>query len=135
MRTTNLLATALLMLAATQSLQAQPGFGLLYYDSEVVRTVVPPAAAPKEGRDAVYPIMGGVEGQLPVAGVAPGDPDYHGGKWAVHAVMWNAETVPYLLTSEQMVLDAESYGYVTITRMRDADFKCPIQPSLGDGPR
>ena len=128
MKTITFYAAALLALVTAQSLQAQPGFGQLYYDGGVVRTVVPPAAAPKEGRDAIYPIMGGVEGQLPVAAVAPGDRDYHGGKWAVNVVMWNMGMEPYALTSEQMVLDAEAWGYVTITRVRDADFKCPIQP-------
>lgn len=128
MKTITLLSAALLALVTAQSLQAQPAFGQLYYDGGVVRTVIPPAAAPKEGRDAIYPIMGGVEGQLPVAAVAPGDRNYHGGKWAVNVVMWNLGMEPYVLTSEQMVLDAEAWGYVTITRVRDADFKCPIQP-------
>lgn len=119
---------ALLTLVTAQALQAQPAFGELYYDGGVVRTVIPPAAAPKQGRDPIYPITNGVDGQLPVAAVAPGDKDYHGGKWAVNLVMWKMGTEPYLLTSAQMVLDAEAYGYVTITRVRDADFKCPIQP-------
>lgn len=119
---------ALLTLVTAQALQAQPQFGELYYDGGVVRTVIPPAAAPKQGRDPIYPITNGVDGQLPVAGVAPGDKGYHGGKWAVNLVMWNMGTEPYLLTSAQMVLDAEEWGYVTITRVRDADFKCPIQP-------
>ena len=115
MKSAMIVVVALLTLIATQSLHAQPGFGELYYEGGVVRTVVPPAAAPKQGRDAIYPIMGGVEGQLPVAAVAPGDRDYHGGKWAVHVVMWNVGASPYLLTSEQDVMDAESEGYVTIT--------------------
>ena len=123
-----LFAAALLTLATAQSVHAKPAFGELFYDGGVVRTVIPPAAAPKKGRDAIYPIVGGVEGQLPVAAVGPGDKDYHGGKWAVSVVMWNVDMDPYLLTSAEMVLDAESWGYVTITRMRDADFKCPIQP-------
>jgi len=128
MKMITLFAAALLALVTAQSVQAQPGFGELYYDGGIVRTVVPPAATPKKGRDAIYPIVNGVEGQLPVAAVGPGDRDYHGGKWAVNLVMWNMGTEPYLLTSAQMVLDAESMGYVTITRARDADFKCPIQP-------
>ena len=70
--------------------------------------------------------MGGVEGQLPIAGVAPGDPDYHGGRWAVHVVTWN--TMAYLLTSEADVWAAAAAGDVTVTRNADADFKCPIQP-------
>ena len=129
MKMITLFAAALLALATTQSVQAaKPGFGELYYDGGIVRTVVPPAAAPKKGRDAIYPIVNGVENQLPVAAVGPGDRDYHGGKWAVYLVMWNMGSEPYLLTSSQMVLDAEEMGYVTITRARDADFKCPIQP-------
>ena len=130
MKMITLFATALLALVTAQSLQAEPTkpiFGELYYDGVVVRTVIPPAATPKQGRDDIYPIVNGVEGQLPVAAVGPGDRDYHGGKWAMNVVMWNAEMTPYLLTSGQMVLDAEEWGYVTIVRMRDADFKCPIQ--------
>ena len=119
---------ALLIVSVTPVLAGKgpPGFGNLYYDGEVVRTVVPPAAAPKEGRDNLYPIMGGAEGQLPVAAVAPGDTDYHGGQWAVHVVTWNTD--PYLLTSEGDILAAETAGDVTITRVPEADFKCPVQP-------
>ena len=60
---------ALLIVAVTPVLAAKPGFGQLYYDGEVVRTVVPPAAAPQEGRDNLYVIPG----QMAVAAVAPGD--------------------------------------------------------------
>jgi hypothetical protein len=104
----------------------RPGVGELYYEGQVVRTLVPPATMSKAGVDNLYPVMGGVNGQLPVAAVAPGDTDYHGGKWAVHVVTWNVP--PYLLTSESEVLAAASAGDVTITRMPGADFKCPIQP-------
>jgi hypothetical protein len=102
------------------------GFGNLYYEGEVVRTVVPPSSMPKPGRDNFYVVMNGVEEQLGIAAVAPGDKDYHGGKWAFHSVMWLVE--PYLLTSEADVLDAASFGDVTITRLPQKDFKCPIQP-------
>ena len=119
---------ALLALAAAPSLHAQPGFGELFYNGGVVRTVVPPAASPMRGRDNIYPVVGGAMGQLPVAAVAPGDREYHGGKWAVHLVMWKAGTTPYLLTSEDQVLMAYTMGDVTISRVIEADFKCPIQP-------
>ncbi len=121
-----LLVLALLLVSAVPALAARPGTGHLFYDGDVVRTLVPPAAFPNEGIDPVYPIMGGVEGQLPIAGVAPGDPDYHGGHWAVHVVTWN--TAPYLLTSEADVWAAEAAGAVTVTRNPGADFLCPIQP-------
>jgi len=102
------------------------GFGSLYYDGEMVRTVVPPASMPFQGRDNLYPIMGGVEGQLPVAAVAPGDRDYHGGQWSVNLVDWNVE--PYLLKSEAEVLAAAEADDVTITPVPGKDFRCPIQP-------
>jgi hypothetical protein len=102
------------------------GVGSLFYDGGVVRTRVPPAAAPKTGVDALYVVSAGTAGQLPVAAVAPGDRDYHGGKWAFHLVTWNV--LPYLLTSESEVMAAAAASDVMITRVPANDFKCPIQP-------
>lgn len=116
----------LLLLFSTHA-SAQVGFGALFLEGDVVGTVVPPAAAPMEGRDPIYPVMGGAEGQLPVAGTGPGHRDYHGGKWAVHVVTFMVDVEPYLLTSEAEVMDAYYDGDVTITRVMEADFKCPIQ--------
>ena len=65
-------------------------------------------------------------GQLAVAAVGPGDPGYHGGKWAFHSVTWNV--APHLLTSEAEVLAAQGAGDVSIDRIPANDFKCPIQP-------
>lgn len=101
-----------------------PG-GCCYYQGEVVRTVVPPAASPRAGRDNFYGIAGGVAGQKGVVAVAPGDTNYHGGQWKFFGVSWNV--TPYLLTSEAAVLAAETAGDVTVTQNQDADFKCPIQ--------
>jgi len=122
-----IIAILLVLLSFSAGAADKPLFLSLYYDGEVVGTVVPPAAAPMTGKDNIYPIFGGVDGQLPVAGVGPGDKDYHGGKWAVHVVMWTMNVEPYLLTSEEEVLEAYMYGDVSIARMMDADFKCPIQ--------
>jgi hypothetical protein len=99
--------------------------GCCYYQGEVVRTVVPPAATPQAGRDNFYGIAGGVAGQKGVVAVAPGDIGYHGGQWKFFGVTWNV--TPYLLTSEAAVLAAHAAGDVTVTRDPDADFKCPIQ--------
>ena len=104
-----------------------PPMGTLYYEGDTSRTVVPPAAAPNTGRDNLYAFPnGGVEGQLPITGVAPGDKNYHGGQWAFYAVTFNVD--PYLLTSEDAVREAETYADVTVTRVPDNDFKCPVQP-------
>ena len=129
-----MLTLALVLLATTATLAgANVGRGLLYYDGAVVRTIVPPAAMTKPGVDDLYVIVDGVAAQFPVAAVAPGDRDYHGGKWAFHTVEWNVE--PYLLTSAGQVLAAASGGDVTITRVPENDFKCPIQPSKDEGIR
>jgi hypothetical protein len=119
---------AVLAVAAVAS-AARPGFvfpgGCCYYDGEVVRTVVPPAAFPNEGTDPFYAVVGGMAEQKAVVGLAPGDAGYNGGHWAFHAVTWNV--APYLLTSEAAVLAAEAAGDVTITRVAANDFLCPIQ--------
>lgn len=98
-----------------------PG-GCCYYHDTIVRTVVPPASNPREGRDNFY----GVAGQMGVVGVVPGDTGYHGGHWKFHSVTFNV--TPYLLTSEAAVLAAAAAGDVTVTRVPEMDFKCPIQP-------
>jgi hypothetical protein len=125
MRRTLILSVVLLSVITAVD-AAKPGFGNLFHNGNVVRTVVPPAAMPKPGNDNLYVVMRGAAGQLAVAAVAPGDRDYHGGKWAFHAVNWNVS--PYLLTSESRVLAADAAGDVTITRVPENDFKCPIQP-------
>lgn len=122
-----MLAAVCMVIFSFPAAAKRPAFGNLYYNDEIVRTVVPPAAMPFQGRDNLYPFPGdAAEGQLPIAAVAPGDRNNHGGQWAVNLVDWNVE--PYLLTSEADVLAAEAAGDISITRMPDLDFKCPIQP-------
>jgi hypothetical protein len=123
-------AVALVLVGFPTAAQAdRPPFvfpdGCCYLDGVVVRTVVPPAATPDAGRDNFYAVMGGVEAQKGVVGVGPGSVGYHGGDWKFHGVTWNV--APYLLTSEGAVLAAAAAGDVTITRVAENDFKCPIQ--------
>lgn len=112
--------------ALADSDRAAVGFGSLYHDGEVVRTVVTPTSTPGRGVDAIYAVSGGVDGQLAVTSVAPGEPGYHGGRWAVHAVSWNAGVEPYLLVSDEAVLAAAQAGEVSIMRVAAADFVCPV---------
>src|SRR6266849_3769985 len=107
---------------------ATPGFGNLYYNGAVVRTVVPPAAFPNIGIDNFYKVTNGATGQLGIASVAPGADGYHGGHWKVFVVTFNPDTAPVLLTSQAAVLAAQSAGTVTVTRNASADFLCPVQP-------
>ena len=118
------MAAMLLLLAAPVS--AKAGKGFLYHEGNVVRTVVTPSPLPHEGTDPFYAVANGVEGQLGIAGVAPGDPGYSGGDWAFNRVTFTVD--PYLLTSEADVLAAEAEGDVTVQRIPSMDFRCPVQP-------
>jgi len=116
------------VLPVASAFAAMPGFGNLYFNGIIVRTVVPPAAFPNEGRDNFYKVTNGATGQLGIVAVAPGSSDYHGGHWKVFTVTFSSEITPILLTSEQAVLSAQNAGIVTVTRNAAADFLCPVQP-------
>ncbi len=116
-----------LVLPVTSAFAATPGFSNLYYNGTIVRTVVPPAAFPNEGKDNFYKVTNGATVQLGIAAVAPGSSDYHGGHWKVFTVTFDSGVTPVLLTSEQAVLSAQNAGMVTVTRNAAADFLCPVQ--------
>ncbi len=131
-RITTLAATAVLALTpvigagTAQADSSNPqgaNFGMLYHDGQVVRTVATPTSQPGRGVDAIYPVVDGAVGQLPVTSAAPGD-DYHGGRWAVHVVTWNVTA--YLLTSDEDIRAAAEAGDITIRRLPSADFVCPV---------
>lgn len=117
-----------MVVALSVSASATTGKGMLYHDGDVVRTVVNAASIPHGGTDPFYNVTNGVEGQLGIAGVAPGDGPYHGGAWAVNLVTFNEGVDPYLLTSDEAVFAAEAAGDVTVTRVPEADFRCPVLP-------
>jgi hypothetical protein len=123
-----LVAAFVLALPVSSVFAATPGFGNLYYNGAIVRTVVPPAAFPNTGIDNFYEVTNGATGQLGIASVAPGADGYHGGHWKVFTVTFNPDTTPLLLTSQGAVLAAQSAGTVTVTRNASADFLCPVQP-------
>jgi len=124
------LAVSLLVAAGpaqADSTTANVGFGQLHYDDAVVRTVATPTSQPGAGVDAIYAFPGDkADGQLSITSVAPGDRDYHGGRWAVYVVEWNV--TPYNVTSDAALLAAAGAGDVSIARMSAADFVCPVTP-------
>ena len=139
-RSARALAVAAATLAASLSVLAQGaqadsgnasvGFGQLYYDGTIVRTVATPTSQPGQGVDAIYTFPGdAAAGQLSITSVAPGDTDYHGGRWAVYAAEWNV--TPYLVTSDADLLAAASVGDVTISRVPAGDFVCPVSTAQG----
>jgi len=115
-----------LLLGVAQGASASTGKGQLYHDGSIVGTVVNPAATPNGGLDPFYAVTNGAAGQLGIASVAPGDGPYHGGLWAVYTVTFNSGVTPYLLTSDEAVFAAEAAGDVTVVRVPDADFRCPV---------
>ena len=62
-------ATFVLALPIGSVFAATAGFGNLYYNGNVVRTVVPPAAFPNAGIDNFYNVTNGAAGQLGIASV------------------------------------------------------------------
>ena len=116
------LASSLLLSLAGGALAGQPVQTTIWLDGVMVRTILPPAASPQEGRDPFYM----VPGTGGVAAVGPGSAGYHGGQWQVYVVSWNVAQYP--LTSVDAILTAEAAGDITITRAADLDFLCPIQP-------
>ena len=120
------------MVGVLMSLAAGPAtakeFGSLYHDGTLVRTFGVPAPTPQGGIDPLYSVTNGVEGQVGITAVAPGDVGYHGGRWAVYSVTFAGGVTPYLLTSDEAVLAAEMAGDVTVVRNAAADFRCPVQP-------
>jgi hypothetical protein len=126
-----LLSAALFVFAIpahATSTSADVGFGHLFYNDNIVGTVVTPVAIPNQGTDNFYKVTNGATGQLGIAGVAPGADGYHGGHWKVFVVTFNSEVTPFLLKSQAEVLTAQSANQVTVTRNGSADFLCPVQP-------
>lgn len=120
--TTLLGLVLMLLVASTPAVADSPvGFGQIYLNGALVRTLVPPSASPQEGTDNFY-MVPGVGG---VAAVGPGDAGYHGGHWKVFVV---SGVITSALTSESAILAAARAGTITVTRNASADFKCPIQP-------
>lgn len=116
------LALGLLLGVAGGAFAGQPVKTTIWLDGVMVRTILPPAASPKEGTDPFYM----VPGTGGVAAVGPGDAGYHGGRWQVYLVSWNVAIVP--LTSDEAIAEAAAAGDITITRAAQLDFLCPIQP-------
>ncbi|TAN31732.1 hypothetical protein EPN29_10975 [bacterium] len=120
-------AASLATAGAQSAIAAEPSFGHLYLNGIVVGTVIPPAhVEPGSGRDPFYEVTNGATGQLGIAGVGPGQGEYHGGDWEVFTVAFNAGHTPYLLTSAAAVASAATAGDVMVKRQPGQDFRCPI---------
>jgi hypothetical protein len=89
-------AGAFLLVLATIPIAGAKGTGgvsgpAFYVDGDLYRTVGTPTdlsgtGAPAQSFDIIYSLGGS---QLNVAAAAPGDRDYNGGRWMVHAISFN----------------------------------------------
>lgn len=122
-------AATVLVLAAPAT-ASEVGTDTLFLNGHTVGTVVPPSATPQQGTDPFYVVTNGVEGQLGIAGVGPGEAGYHGGRWAVYLVTFKQGVTAYLLTSDEAVAVALAAGDVTVTRASEKDFLCPITAEM-----
>lgn len=142
--------TATLALAPTAAFAA-PGTGsgngaggvsglAFYVDGERYRTVGTPTdfsdtGAPESSYDTIYAI----DGQPNVATAAPGDQDYNGGRWRVHALAVGdyAATVAAVDANDSGDLDSDAEIDAALAGGYAQDlgvvrsFLCPVIPAHG----
>jgi hypothetical protein len=89
-----------------------------------------PPDAPDHAFDKIYIITDGErELQAPVAEASPTNPEYNGGRWAVHVVtVTNADAIDSTLTSEAQVLQEQMNGNLIIGEDVIRYFECPLLP-------
>lgn len=108
-----------------------------YVDGELYRTVITPTdlsdtGAPDDSFDVIYAI----DGARNVAESAPGDTDYNGGRWKVHALHVDdlAATIAAVDANDSGTLDAVEEVHAAISaglatdRGVVASFECPVIP-------
>jgi hypothetical protein len=114
-----------LVLAAPVGAKA---FGTIYAEGEAFRTFGNPARVdPGTGTDPIIAFSNFDQGG--VAKYAPG-PGSHGGRWMVWVATWVDPGDAHLLTDFDDVMVLVSAGEITLVRMPDADFRCPILPNV-----
>jgi hypothetical protein len=139
-----LVATFAMLTPATAAFAAGSG-GVtgpaFYVDGQLYRTVNTPTdlsgtGAPASSFDTIYD-FGGL--QPNVATAAPGDPDYNGGRWQVHALQFTdyEQAVEQFdangsddLDSDEEVAAALASGAATDTGVVKS-FVCPVIPQPG----
>jgi hypothetical protein len=128
MRRTLLIFT---LVGAVMALLAAPvtakSFGTIYAEGTAYRTFGAPARVdPGTGTDPIIAFSNFDQGG--VAKFEPGQGS-HGGRWQVWVATWVDPADAHLLTDFDDVLALVNAGAITLERMPDADFRCPILPN------
>jgi hypothetical protein len=102
-------------------------FGTIYAEGDAYRTFgVPARVDPGTGTDPIIAFSNFDQGG--VAQYAPGEGS-HGGRWMVWVATWVDAGDAHLLTDFDDVMALVNAGEITLQRMPDADFRCPILPN------
>jgi len=117
---------ALLSLALAAPAGART-FGTIYAEGDAYRTFgVSARVDPGTGTDPIIAFSNFDQGG--VAQFAPGQGS-HGGRWMVWVATWVDVGDAHLLTDFDDVMALVGSGDITLERMPDADFRCPILPN------
>jgi hypothetical protein len=134
-----LLSAALLLLPSAAAAAGNGAGGVtgpaFYVDGTLYRTVGTPTdlsgtGAPARSFDTIYAI----EGQPNVATAAPGDRDYNGGRWMVHALTFSDYKAAVTAVDTNASGDLDSYAEIAAAlaggHASDAgvvrQFECPV---------
>jgi hypothetical protein len=125
---------AILVVSVVPAFADGPNFGAaIYADDEMWGTkgttdLPAPNDNNKQAYDGLFKFPGGeIEGQLPVAEAAPGNPNYNGGRWIEYQVTWIG--TPELVTSYAQLHALEASGAVSIAESNPGKyFQCPLLP-------
>ena len=102
-------------------------FGTIYAEGEAFRTFGNPARVdPGTGTDPIIAFSNFDQGG--VAKYAPGRGS-HGGRWMVWVATWVDPGDAHLLMDFDDVMALVDSGEITLQRVPDADFRCPILPN------
>lgn len=102
-------------------------FGTIYVDGEAYRTFgVDARVDPGTGTDPIIAFTNFDQGGVAKYGPGRGS---HGGRWAVTLATWADPSEARLVTSYAEVMALAAAGDVTLERVPDADFRCPILPN------
>ena len=102
-------------------------FGTIYAEGDAYRTFGVAATVPAgTGTDPIIAFSNFDQGG--VAQYPPG-PGSHGGRWMVWVATWVDADDAHLLTDFDDVIELVDAGEITLERVPDADFRCPILPN------
>lgn len=145
--TSVLLILMVALFAAAPALAQAPSFNPEIYADDaawgtkgLAELPVPNETMAAKSFDALYVIINGAAGQLPVGEAAPGNPAFNGGRWATKTVWWTQagidahDPLPILMSQDDIDLHY-GLGHLAIVDGSPGGpgappdyFECPLLP-------